>query len=84
MRTIPVGEFKANFSNILKDVEKGEKIAISYGRKKANIAMLVPYELKNEMPKRKLGLLQEKGANMIIMPDFEMTDEELLDEKLYD
>ncbi|TAF75438.1 MAG: type II toxin-antitoxin system Phd/YefM family antitoxin [Bacteroidetes bacterium] len=84
MRTIPVAEFKTNFSAILKDVEKGEKIAISYGRKKEGVAMLVPFENTEEMPKRKLGLLQDKGASMKIMPDFEMTDEEVLNEKLYD
>lgn len=84
MRTIPVAELKTNFSAILKDVEKGEKIAISYGRKKANIAMLVPFEDKEAMPIRKLGTLRDKGASMKIMPDFEMTDEDLLNEKLYD
>lgn len=84
MRTIPVAEFKTNFSAILKDVEKGEKIAISYGRKKANIAMLVPYENEQEMPKRKLGTLRDRGGILTIMPDFKMTDEEVLNEKLYD
>lgn len=83
MKTIPVAEFKTNFSAILKEVEKGEKFAISYGRKKSTIAMLVPYESMIDAPKRKLGLLQEKGASMQIMPDFEMSDEELLNENLY-
>ncbi|MDX2191113.1 MAG: type II toxin-antitoxin system Phd/YefM family antitoxin [Bacteroidota bacterium] len=84
MKTIAVAEFKANFSAILKEVEKGEKIAISYGRKKANIAMLVPYENNVEIKQRELGTLQKRGASMKIMPDWEMTDEDLLNEKLYD
>lgn len=84
MKTIPVAEFKTNFSAILKEVEKGEKFAISYGRKKSTVAMLVPYEKNEEMPVTKLGTLRDKGGILTIMPDFEMTDEELLNEKLYD
>ncbi|GBR75082.1 antitoxin phd, partial [Candidatus Termititenax aidoneus] len=32
MKTFPVAEAKTHFSALLKDVEKGEEIAISYGR----------------------------------------------------
>lgn len=83
MITVPVGEFKANFSQYLKEVEKGEKITISYGRKKQNIAILSPIEVDEQKAFRKLGTLRDKGGKAIIMPDWEMTDEDLLNEKLY-
>lgn len=33
MRTMTVGEFKSRFFEVLKDVEKGERIGITFGRK---------------------------------------------------
>ena len=56
MRTMSVGELKTHFSEVLKSVEAGEKIAITYGRKKEIKALLIPNEIKR--PKRKLGILQ--------------------------
>lgn len=53
MKTMTVGDFKTNFSAVLKEVEAGEKIAITYGRKKEVKAMLVPSEEKK--PDRILG-----------------------------
>jgi len=36
MKTMSVGEFKTNFSLVLEQVKKGEKIAVTYGKKKRN------------------------------------------------
>ncbi len=58
MKTMTVGDFKTNFSAALKEVEAGEKIAITFGRKKEVKAMLVPSETKPK--KRKLGILEGK------------------------
>jgi antitoxin (DNA-binding transcriptional repressor) of toxin-antitoxin stability system len=58
MKTMSVGDFKTNFSAALKEVEAGEKIAITYGRKKEVKAMLVPTTEKKE--KRKLGAWEGK------------------------
>jgi antitoxin (DNA-binding transcriptional repressor) of toxin-antitoxin stability system len=60
MKTMTVGDFKTNFSAALKEVEAGEKIAITFGRKKEIKAMLVPSESVNEPEpkKRKLGPLE--------------------------
>lgn len=57
MKTMTVGDFKTNFSAALKAVEAGEKIAITFGRKREVKAMLVPSETvsKAEPTKRKLG-----------------------------
>jgi antitoxin (DNA-binding transcriptional repressor) of toxin-antitoxin stability system len=44
MKTMTVGDFKTNFSAALKEVEAGEKIAITFGRNKVVKALLVPNE----------------------------------------
>lgn len=73
MRTMSVGEFKAHFSQVLKDVENGEKIGITFGRKKEVKAFLVPGDSQKEP--RKLGLLE--GQNGYFMrDDFQITTEE--------
>jgi antitoxin (DNA-binding transcriptional repressor) of toxin-antitoxin stability system len=56
MKTMTVGDFKTNFSAALKEVEAGEKIAITFGRNKVVKALLVPNEeIKEE---RVIGILE--------------------------
>jgi len=76
MKTLPVGEFKTHFSEVLDEVKTGAEIIITYGRKKENIAVIIPYAKFQDNNKIKLGLLQDKQMN--INDDFEMTAEELL------
>ena len=76
MKTLPVGEFKTHFSEVLEEVKAGAEIIITYGRKKENIAVIIPYENFKEGNKITMGLLQNK--QMKINDDFEMTSEELL------
>lgn len=64
MKTMTVGEFKTNFSAVLKEVEGGGKIAITYGKKKEIRAMLVPNEIKKN--KRKLGIMEGKASASFI------------------
>ena len=76
MKTMSVGEFKANFSQVLKMVLAGEEIGILYGRKKEIVAKMVPKPTEKK-PGRKLGMLEGKGE--IIFPaHFKMTEEEFL------
>jgi antitoxin (DNA-binding transcriptional repressor) of toxin-antitoxin stability system len=75
MRTMSVGEFKAQFSKVLKEVEQGEKIGITFGRKKEVKAMLVPGEAPAHP--RKLGILK-KDVEVVFAEDFKMTEEEFL------
>ncbi|MCF2496870.1 type II toxin-antitoxin system Phd/YefM family antitoxin [Dyadobacter chenhuakuii] len=75
MKTMTVGEFKTHFSQVLKDVEKGEKIGITYGRSKEVKALLVPNEKLKES--RKLGILADKGK-VVFKDDFKMSEEEFL------
>jgi len=75
MKTMTVGEFKTHFSQVLKDVEKGEKIGITYGRNKEVKALLVPNERKKQP--RKLGILSDSGP-VVFEDDFKMSEEEFL------
>ena len=76
MRTLTVGELKAQFSQIIRDVQAGEEIAVAFGKKKEVIAYLVPKSDRKSAP-RKLGILQGKGK-AIFAEDFKMTEEEFL------
>jgi len=75
MEILSVGEFKANFSEVLKKVLSGEEVAISYGKKKKIVAKLVPNILKKN--KRKLGIMEGKGK-VTFADDYKMTQEEFL------
>ncbi len=77
MKTLQVADLKANFSEILEDVKKGEEITISFGRKKEKIAVIVPYSKYKKSMNRKLGILEGK-ASYEIPENFKFTDEEFL------
>lgn len=76
MKTLPVGELKTHFSEVIDDVKSGEEIIITYGRKKENVAVIIPYSQYKHKNVIKLGLLKKK--ELTIHEDFEMTEEELL------
>ena len=75
MKTYPVGEFKALFSEIIEQVRAGEEIIISYGKKKENVAVLIPYAAY-KTKKIRLGLLADKTLR--IHNDFAMSEDELV------
>jgi prevent-host-death family protein len=77
MKTLGIGEVKAHFSDILERVKGGEKVIVSYGKKKEKVAVIVPYAEYQPKGQRKLGLLQGK-ARFEIRGTFKMSDEELL------
>jgi prevent-host-death family protein len=76
MKTLQLAEAKNHFSAVLKDVESGNEIAISYGKKKETIAVIIPYEKWKKSRKRELGTLEERGS-VKFADDWYMTDEEL-------
>src|SRR5688572_14781846 len=76
MKTMSVGEFKANFSEVLKWVLAGEEVGILYGKKKEVVAKLVPKNASKK-PKRKLGIFEGKGK-VKFGKDFKFTEEEFL------
>jgi len=77
MKTLAVGELKANFSSVLDEVRHGHSIAIGYGKRKEKLAVIVPYEQFKRGAGRKLGILKER-ASCRIHRDFCMSDAELL------
>ncbi len=76
MKTMTVGEFKTQFSEVLEQVKTGIGFAVTYGRKKEIVGYFLPKE-QVDKPMRKLGLLEGK-AKAIFKPDFKITEEELL------
>ena len=77
MSTMTIGELKGRFSYVLDQVRRGKEFVISYGRKKENVAVIIPYRKYRGATKRKLGILEGK-AECHITPQFSMTDEALL------
>ncbi len=76
MTEMTIGEFKTHFSEVVKKVKSGEKIAVTSGKKKEIVGYFVP-EIPAKKEKRKLGILEGK-ASMVIHPDFKMTEEDFL------
>lgn len=79
MKTLTVGELKARFADVLKEVEGGQSIAVSYGRRRRKVAAIIPYEQYTGVCERTLGVLEGK-ATYRIAADFSMSDEELLEQ----
>jgi prevent-host-death family protein len=77
MKTLQLAEAKTHFSSILKDVEAGNEIGITYGKKKRAIAVIIPYEKWKKGQKRQLGTLEGK-MSVEFSDDFSMTEEELI------
>jgi len=77
MKTVSVAYFKAEFSDLLNKVRRGERIAIQYGRRKETVAILIPAGKVHELPNRVLGMLRGK-ASFKLRGNFKMTEEDLL------
>jgi prevent-host-death family protein len=78
MKTMQIGELKAQFSKVMESVLQGEEVIISRGRKKENIAVIVPFSGYKEKNRIKLGSLKGKGTCKI-KKGYAMTVQELLD-----
>ncbi len=79
MKTMPVGELKAHFSQVVEEVKNGEEIVVSYGKKHENVAVLIPYSTYRKKNRIRLGLLKDQGSAEF-GDDFKMTAEELIGE----
>ncbi|TSA44417.1 MAG: type II toxin-antitoxin system prevent-host-death family antitoxin [Deltaproteobacteria bacterium] len=78
MQNVTIGEFKARFSHLLNLVKQGEEIVISYGRRKENVAVVIPYRREGNVKEaRHIGILQGKAAYEI-KDGFKLTEEEFL------
>jgi hypothetical protein len=76
MKTMTVGDFKANFSKVAEDVKNGEEITVTYGKNKEILGHFIPKRVEKQK-KRILGVLEGKGK-VIFKDDFKMTEEEFL------
>lgn len=77
MKTLPVAEVRSHFSSILKEVEQGNEVGISFGQKRVTIAVIVPFETYKKMSARRLGTLEGK-ASVEFRGEWSITDEDLL------
>ena len=80
MKSLPVGELKAHFSEVLEKVQQGESFGILYGKNKKPVAKIVPMDKPKKKKERKFGILEGK-VKFVFADDFKMTEEELLGEK---
>lgn len=81
MKTLPVGEIKAQFSEVLEKVQQGESFGITYGKSKKLIAEINPPRKRKAAKKRKLGILEGK-VKFVFADDFKMTEEEFINLKV--
>jgi len=77
MKTLPVAEVRTNFSSLLKEVESGKEIGISFGRKKEIIAVIIPIDEYKKIKTRRLGTLEGK-ASVEFKGEWKISDEEFL------
>ena len=77
MKTLSVAEVKTHLSALLKEVESGQEIGITFGRKKETIAVIVPIDEYKKIKVRKLGTLEGK-VSIKFSDNWSMTEEEFL------
>lgn len=77
MKTLPIAEFRSNFSTLLKEVVLGHEIGISFGRRRETIAVIVPIEEYKKLKTRKLGTLEGK-VTVEFSPNWNISDEEFI------
>lgn len=81
MKSLSVGEFKAQFAEVLELVQQGESFGILYGKSKKLIAEINPPKKQKTKKKRKLGILDGK-MKVVFADDFKMTEEEFINLKV--
>jgi prevent-host-death family protein len=75
MKTITATDIKHNFSPIIHDIESGEEIVISNGKK--TIVVIIPYKTYRKAKKRELGTLKGK-VSVEFLPGYQLSDEDFL------
>jgi hypothetical protein len=76
MKTLQLAEAMLYFPELLRDIEAGNDIAIEYGKKKQEKAVIISYEKWGKKTKRQLGTLEGR-MSVEFADDFAMSDEEL-------
>jgi hypothetical protein len=73
MKTLTVGEFKAQFSSVVELIKAGESVEVTFGKKKEVLGIFKPIQ-KKKIEKRKFGVLNNTDG-YYMAPDFTKTDE---------
>lgn len=76
MKTMSVGHFKTQFSKVLQRLKEGQKVMVTYGKKKEVVGYFIPPPLNRDQD-RQLGLMEGK-ASAVFLDDFKITEEEFL------
>lgn len=78
MKTMTTADFKANFSSVVDELKQGNKVVITYGRKKVPLATIIPQNLL-EKPNHsvKIGDLKSQGWTYSLN-GFEISEDELI------
>jgi len=77
MKTWTAANVKNHFAEVIDFIGKGEEIAVTFGRAKKKVAVIVPYEKYFAKKKRRLGILEGK-VKYEFSKDFKISDEEFL------
>ena len=77
MKTMAVGELKAQFSAVLAELKDGHPVAVGFGKSKRKVAVLMPYQQYRKTAGRRLGLLEGR-ATCRLLADFRVSDEDVL------
>jgi antitoxin (DNA-binding transcriptional repressor) of toxin-antitoxin stability system len=77
MKTLAVGELKAQFSAVLAEMKEGHPVAVGFGKSKRKIAVLMPYQQYRKPAGRRLGILEGR-ATCRVLADIGMSDEDVL------
>ncbi|WP_199539339.1 type II toxin-antitoxin system Phd/YefM family antitoxin [Dyadobacter luteus] len=70
MKTMTVGEFKAQFSDVIEQVKAGEKIAVTFGKKKEVIGYFTPEDSDAKVKKKQRPLGPLKHLGYVMADDF--------------
>ena len=76
MKTLTVGNLKSEFSTVVKEIRSGKKYAVSYGKSKEKVAVIMSFD-EYSVKDRKLGLLSKRGK-VKFSEDFKITDVDFL------
>ena len=76
MKTLTVGNLKSEFSTVVKEIRSGKKYAVSYGKNKEKVAVIMSFD-EYSIKDRKLGLLSAK-VKVFFKGDFKITSDDFL------
>jgi len=77
MNTVTATELKHHFSSVINQVRQGKEFVLQYGRNHENVAVILPFAKSDNIPARKLGILENRGP-LVMADDFQMSEEEFL------